>query len=214
MDSHPSPEEAKAELGDKVIDAVCVGVAHAKEQLRIYQRDHADWLAGNAKRTVANLIHDWMWAAVTTELAEASHVTIVDSDPRRELAIRVESEQRLSYLLRLKRHHLDGSTSSYQTQTVIDFELQGRNQMFPGYGEVRLEAGYEWDAETRTMGTPLITLRDGRNNVVWTLPLPLYTGSAGGTVTQPITPEPTPPIVGVQGEDEARDEEGTGSDQP
>lgn len=126
----------------------------------------------------------------------------------------MDSEERLSYLVRLKRHHVDGATSSYQTQTVIDFELQGPNQTFPGYGEVRLEAGYEWDVETRTMGAPLITLRDGRNNVIWTLPLLPYTGSGGGAVTQPTTPEPTLPIVGVQGEDEARDEESTGSDQP
>src|SRR5262249_37962556 len=152
--------------------------------------------------------------AVTTALAESSHVTIIDSDPRRELAIRVESEERLSYLLRLKRHHLDGSTSSYQTQTVIDFELQGSNQAFPGFGEVRLEAGYEWDVETRTMGGPLITLRDGRDNVLWTLPLTLYTGAGGGTVTQPTTHGPVLPTVDVQSEDGARDEEGTGSDQP
>lgn len=214
MISHPSPEDVLTELGDKVIDALRLGVAHAKEQFRVYQQEHPDWLARNTKRTVANLIHDWMWTGVTTELDETPHVTIIDSDPRRELAIRVESEARLSYLLRLKRHHLDGSTSSYQTQTVIDFELQGPNETFPGYGQVRLEAGYEWDTETRTIGGPLITLRDGRDNVLWTLPLTPHTGAGGGTVTRPTTPGPVLPTVGVQGEDEPRNEKGTGSDQP
>ena len=214
MISHPSPDDVVTELDDKVIDAVRLGVAHAKEQFRIYQLEHPDWLAGNAKRTVANLIHDWMWAAVIAELDEAPHVRIIDKDPRRELAIRVESEERLSYLLRLKRHHLDGSTSSYQTQTVIDFELQGPNETFPGYGEVRVEAGYEWDVETRTIGGPLITLRDGRDNVLWTLPLTPHTGAGDGTVTRPTTPEPVLPSVGVQSEREPRDEEGTGSSQP
>lgn len=211
---HASPDDVLTELDDKVIDAVRIGVAHAKEQFWVYQQEHPDWLARNAKRTVANLIHDWMWAVVVAELDEAPHVTIIDRDPRRELAIRVESEERLSYLPRLKRHHLDGSTSSYQTQTVIDFELQGPNETFPGYGEVRLEAGYEWDVETRTIGGPLITLRDGRDNVLWILPLAPHTGAGGGTVTQPTTPEPVLPSVGVQGEDEAHNEEGAGSDQP
>ncbi|WP_064745374.1 hypothetical protein [Pseudonocardia acaciae] len=213
MIPHPSPEDVKAELGDKVLDAVSLGVAHAKEQFGIYQQQHPDWLASNTKRTVASLIHDWMWAAVAKALDEAPHVVIIDRDPVRELAIRVESEHRLSYLLRLKRHHLDGSTSSYQTQTVIDFELQGPNQTFPGYGEVRLEAGYEWDADTRAMGGPLITLRDGRDNVLWTLPLTPHTGIGGGTVTQPTTPGPVLPSISLQSEDEARDENGTGSDQ-
>lgn len=214
MISHPSPEDVLAELGDKVIDALRLGVAHAKEQLRAYQQANPSWLPGHAKRTVANLIHDWMWTAVTTALADAPHVTIIDRDPRRELVIQVESEKRLSYRLLLKRHHLDGSTSSYQTQTVIDFELQGPNQTFPGYGEVRLKAGYEWDGETRTMGGPLITLRDGHDNVLWTLPLAPHEETGGGTVTQPTTPEPVLPTIDVPGDEGARDEKGTGSDQP
>lgn len=212
MISHPSPDEAAAELGDKVLDAVRSGVAHAKEQFRIYQQDHGDWLASNAKRTVANLIHDWMWTAVCNALDDAPHVTIVDSDPRRELSVRVESEHRLSYLMRLKRHHLDGSTSSYQTQTVIDFELQGVNDTFPGFGEVRLEAGYEWDDETRAIGTALVTLRDGRNNVIWTLPLLQQPAGGVGTVTQPTKPTPVLPAIEVPGEDETRDSGHTGSD--
>jgi hypothetical protein len=211
MISHPSREQVVAELGDKVIDALRLGVAHAKDQFRVYQQEHANWLANNAKRTVANLIHDWMWTAVSTELSETTHVTVIDRDPTRELSIRVESEHRLSYLMRLKRHHLDGSTSSYQTQTVIDFELQGGNATFPGFAEVRLEAGYEWDDETRAMGTALITLRDGRDNVIWTLPLPPHAASTG-TVTHPTTPEPVFPVVGIQGEEDASNEQ-TGSDQ-
>jgi hypothetical protein len=180
-----------AELGDKVIDALRLGVAHAKEQLRAYQQENPDWLPGHAKRTVANLIHDWMWTAVTTALADAPHVTIIDRDPRRELAIQVESEERLSYRLRLKRHHLDGSTRSYQTQTVIDFELQGPNQTFPGYGEMRLEAGYEWDDEIRTMAGPLITLRDGRDKVLWTLPLARTMGPVAVRSLIPPLPDPS-----------------------
>lgn len=227
MISRPSPEEVTAEIGDKVIDALRLGVSRAKEQFREYQQQHPDWLANNAKRTVADLIHDWMWAAVVAALTTVSkhpaseadettpHVTIIDRDPLRELSIRVESEHRLSYLIRLKRHHMDGATSSYQPQTVIDFELQGRNQTFPGFGEVRLEAGYEWDEETRAIGTALITLRDGRNNVIWTLPLSPDAGSAAdGVVTRPTTPEPVPPVVGVPGEDETQEDQDTGSDQP
>ena len=110
------------------------------------------------------------------------HVNLIDEDPRREIAVQVNSADRLSYLLRLKLHHLDGRTSSYQTQTVIDFELQkGVTQTFPSYEEVRLEAGYAWDAKTRTMGAPVISLRHGRNRVIWVHQLSPGQGGAAGS---------------------------------
>ena len=131
-------------------------------------------------------------------------------DPRREIAVRVHSEDRLSYLLRIKLHHLDGRTSSYQTQTVMDFELQGVNETFQGWDEVRLEAGYEWDKDTRTMGAPVISLRHGRNKIIWVYQLPGQGGSAGATVSRPTGPgAPTLPVVEVPGRD-SEEQTGTG----
>jgi hypothetical protein len=210
MISHPSPEAVVSELGDKVVDAIVHAVKVAKEKFARYREQHPDWAADNAARTIADLIHDWMWTDVKQQLDLLPHVNLIDKDPRREIAVRVHSEERLSYLLRIKLHHLDGRTSSYQTQTVMDFELQEVNETFPGWGEVRLEAGYEWEKDTRTMGAPVISLRHGRNRIIWVHQLPEQGGSAGATVSRPAGPgAPTLPGVEVPGRD-SEEQAGTG----
>lgn len=210
MISHPSPEEVINELGDKVVDAIVHAVGFAKDEFARYRREHPDWAAENAARTIADMIHDWMWSNVKQQLDSLPHVNLIDKDPRREIAVQVQSPDRLSYLLRLKLHHLDSRTSSYQTQTVIDFELQGTTQTFPNMGEVRLEAGYEWDSDTRTMGEPVLSLRHGRNNVIWAcqLPYPIAPPEEGGVLVRPVKPGPTLPVVEVP-ERDADDETAT-----
>jgi hypothetical protein len=208
MISHPSPEAVVSELGDKVVDAIVQAVAVAKVQFELYRQQHPAWAAENAARTIADMIHDWMWAELKQQLDLLSHVNLVDKDPRREIGVQVQSPDRLSYLMRIKLHHLDGRTSSYQTQTVIDFELQGQTPTFPGWSEVRLEAGYEWDKNTRTMGAPVISLRNGRNKIIWVHPLPDQSAPPqvdGTIVTHPSKPGPTAPVVEVLGH-EANDE--------
>jgi hypothetical protein len=210
MISHPSPEAVVSELGDKVVDAIVHAVKVAKEKFAEYREQHPDWAADNAARTIADLIHDWMWTDVKQQLDLLPHVNLIDKDPRREIAVRVQSEDRLFYVLRIKLHHLDGRTSSYQTETVMDFELQGVNETFPGWGEVRLEAGYEWDKDTRTMGAPVISLRHGRNNIIWVHELPDHSAPAGATVSGPTRPgAPTLPVVEVPGRD-SEEQTGTG----
>jgi len=198
MMSQPGPDEVVNELGDKVVGAILHAVEAAKEQFQKYRRQHPDWAADNAARTLASLIHDWIWADLKQQLDGVTHVNLIDRHPTREIAVQVQSEERLSYLLRVKLHHLDGRTSSYQTQSVIDFELQGVTPSFPGFGETRLQAGYEWDKEARTMGDPVISLRDGRDQIIWVHSLAAQEGEAdGGTVTRPPKPRPTLPTLGV-----------------
>jgi hypothetical protein len=208
MISHPSPEAVVSELGDKVIDAIVQAVAVAKDEFELYRKQHPAWAAENAARTIAGMIHDWMWAELKQQLDLLPHVNMIDKDPRREIGVQVHSPDRLSYLMRIKLHHLDGRTSSYQTQTVIDFELQGQNQTFPGWGEVRLEAGYEWDKDARAMGAPVISLRDGRNKIVWVHELPDQSAppqTGGNVASPPSKPGPAAPVVEVHGH-EASDE--------
>lgn len=207
MISHPGANAVVSELGDKVVGAIVHAVKVAKETLAKYRSEHPDWAADNAPRTLASLIHDWMWADLKQQLEQVEHVHFIDRQPTREIAVQVESEDRLSYLLRIKLHHLDGRTSSYQTQTVIDFELQGVTQSFPGWGQTRLEAGYEWDKDTRAMGAAVISLRDGRNNIIWVHQLPEQGEEGSGTVVRPTKPQPTLPGVDVHME--ADDDAGT-----
>jgi len=72
-----------------------------------------------------------------------------------------------------------------------------------------LEAGYEWNKDTRTVGAAVISLRDGRDNIIWVHPLPAPEAK-DDKVTRPMVPGPTSPTVGIQGV--ATDEQ-AGSDQ-
>ena len=197
MVSRADPEAVVRELGDKVVGALVHAVGVAKNYLHEYRRQHPDWAAGNAPRTLASLIHDWMWTDLKQQLETLPQVNLIDRHPTREITVRVDSDERLSYRLRMKLHHRDGRTSSYQTQSVIDFELQGVTPTFPGFGETRLEAGYEWDPETRSMGAPVSSLRDGRDKIIWVHPL-MGQGELGdGAVTLPVTSGPTLPTLDV-----------------
>jgi len=209
MISHPDPETVLGELGDKVTAAISEAVRFAELEFRKYRQMHPDWAAENAARTFADLIHDWMWTVLKHRLDALPHVNIIDKEPTRQISVQVQSDSRLSYLLRFKLHHLDGRTSSYQTQSVIDFEFQGTNRTFPGFGEVGLEAGYEWNKDARTVGAAVISLRDGRDNIIWVHPLPAPEAK-DDKVTRPMVPGPTSPTVGIQGV--ATDEQ-AGSDQ-
>lgn len=201
MISHPDPNTVVTELGDEVVGAIVHAVKVAKEEFNKYRQLHPDWAANAAPRTLASTIHDWMWTDLQRQLEQAPHVHFIDHHPRREIAVQVESPDRLSYLLRIKLHHLDGRTSSYQTQTVMDFELQRPSGTLPGLDRTHLEAGYEWDKDARTMGAPVISLRDGRA-AVWVHQLPEQDEEDGGTVVHPTQPQPTLPDVDVRAEDD------------
>jgi hypothetical protein len=199
MNSHPAMEAVVDELGDKVIAGLARSARHGKQQYRIYCEMHPDWLAINTPRTVACLLHDWMWSELERQFGALEHISLIDNNVKREILVQVESPHRLFYRVRMKRHHLDGRTSSYRTQTVIDFETQGGTQSFPGLDECRLEAGYEWDLATRSVGAGVLTLRDGQDNVLWTYQLPDEPGEAGGSVAYPTVPGPKLPTVDVDG---------------
>lgn len=191
-----------SELGDKVILGLARSAQHGKQQYRIYRDLHPDWLAINTQRTIACLLHDWMWSEVDRQFEDLEHISLIDNNVKREILVRVDSADRLLYRIRMKRHHLDGRTSSYRTQTVIDFETQGVTQSFPGFDECRLESGYEWDTETRSIGPGVLTLRNGQDTVLWTYQLPGEPGGAagpGGPIVYPTVPGPKPPTVDVDG---------------
>ncbi|KCG05315.1 hypothetical protein P935_02065, partial [Mycobacterium tuberculosis KT-0039] len=66
--------------------------------------------------------------------------------------------------------------------------------------EVRIAVGYRWDPDTREIGAPLLSLRDGKDHVIWVVELD--EPAAGVKITwTPI--EPTLPSIdfGDLGED-------------
>ena len=157
--SIPSFEQVRAGVGDKVIGAVSLSVADAKDRLAVYRRTLPDHAAEHSQRGLANMINDWLWASIRRSLGPVANVALNDREPTREIGVGLE------YRLRVKRHR-DRRVRSYPTQTFLDFQLQGPQLAFPGMTEVRLNVGYSWDADTRSISGPVISLPHG-DDVVW-----------------------------------------------
>lgn len=116
-------------------------------------------------------------------------VSFVDQPPTRELYVGIR------YRLRVKKHGIEGHVSTYLTQGALDF-LEQEPAALDGLEEVRLIAGYRWDAELREIGAAVISLRDGSDHLVWMHELD---EPADGAVvsTMPILPPtgPHPPEI-------------------
>lgn len=186
--------------------ALSAAVLGAREDLGEYRRVTPHFVADHSPRGLANWIHDRIWARGVAELDGVEHVSFVDAGPTREIFVRAD------FRFRIKRHSLTGAIRSYPTQAALDFVTQ-ETDLFSllGIHTLNLTAGYEWDELARTMGDPVLSLRDGSfENVIWMTILPTV-GSAGGTNVAPITPVgdgPTTPVIDAPRYDHT-DDEGT-----
>jgi hypothetical protein len=189
MKSYPDPDEVLSDLGDKVTMGLARAVAKARRDLAAYRADHSAWVSDSSERGLANWIHDRLWAHVCAEFDGQSDVALSDREPTREITVGI------NYRLRVKRHRVDGKVRSYATQTALEFYAQGAQEAFPGMEEVRLIAGYEWDADARSMGDAVLSLRDGEEVVIWHVTLPEAGTGATGVPARPIRPtEPEPSL--------------------
>ncbi len=193
-----------AELGDKVTLAVAQSVAGARGDLGLYRELRPAWVVDHSERGLANWIHDRVWAHLMQRLDGEAEITVVDREPMR--VVRVGTR----YLMRVKRHGLGDRISTYPTQTALQFYMQGEQPLFPEMDEVRLAAGYLWDAATRSIGDAVISMRDGLDNVVWSVVIALEPGT-GAVAIRPMPSGPTPPIIDASG---AGDETGEADPAP
>lgn len=65
--------------------------------------------------------------------------------------------------------------------------------------EVRLAAGYLWSPETRSIGGAVISMRDGVDNIVWSVVIGLEPGT-GAVAIRPMPTGPVPPVVDIAGD--------------
>ncbi|MGX1476410.1 UNVERIFIED_CONTAM: hypothetical protein RKD50_005218 [Streptomyces canus] len=208
MISYPESSEVLSGLGPKVTRSLVRAVDLAAADLLEYRTAHPSWVAQSSERGLANWIHDRLWAHLTAELDGHPGVTLTDGEPTRELVVGV------SYRLRVKRHREDGQVSTYATQTALEFFAQGTQEAFPGLEEVRLTAGYEWEPDARKIGEAVLSLRDGKENVVWLVPLRDADQAGGSGTVQPVrptTPTPSLPSIDVPaaGQREATEDKST-----
>ncbi len=203
MPSYPDSATVLDGLGDKVVAGLSRAVMLTAHDLRRYRETFPLWVAEASERGLANWIHDRIWSHLLVVLDSVPGVTMADREPTREITVGV------TYRLRVKRHHDDGQINTYPTPTALEFFAQAPVQeTFDGLEEIRLAAGYEWDADTRDMGDAVLSLRDGRENIIWkeTLP-PSAEPDAGGGVSFPSVPGPTAPTVEGPAVGDARSEE-------
>jgi hypothetical protein len=203
MNQYPSFDEALDGLGDKVVRGLVDAVESTQIDYLMYRMEHPDWVRDASPRGMANWIHDIMWAHAARSLDDTPGVYLVDKGPTREIVVG------FNYRIRVKRHDEHGAVSNYLTPSAIGFFEQDE-PAFEGMEELRLIAGYVWLADTMDIGEAVLSLRDGKDRIVWMNALP--TASAMPTA-QPLNPtaSPTPPTVTLKADvaDESQEETGT-----
>lgn len=201
----PSAEDVLDGLGDKVVEGLALMVARTRADLTLYRTTFPGWVTDSTDRGLLNWCHDRAWAHSVGIFDGAREVSLVDRPPTRELYVGTR------YRLRVKKHDIEGAISTYLTQGALDF-LEQEPMTLDGLEEIRLIAGYRWDAELREVGAAVISLRDRHERVLWMHELD---EPAGGAVamTTPILPTtgPRPPRVEM-GDDSEREQRGGGGE--
>lgn len=172
------------ELGDKVLEAIAASVAKTRADYRLYQASHPDFVAQASSRGLANWIHDRLWHHLSAFLNEADGIFLVESGATREIVVGHR------YRIRAKRHAPPAQTSTYPTQAALAFMHQPPDVLvLEGLAEIHLIAGYVWLSDSAEIGPPVLSLRDGQDNVLWVHELP-----ESGTASAPASVTTLPPL--------------------
>jgi hypothetical protein len=161
---YPTSDEIVAELGDKFLEATVQAVRGARTDIDEMREWRPGWFPTMHSRCMSNLIHDRIWARLVAAVELDAATNIIEVGATREIAIGPHLR------LRIKRHHTGDRISTYPTRTAIEFWQQSLGAL-PGLEEVRIAVGYRWDPDIRRIGAPLVSLRDGRDNVIWAIEL-------------------------------------------
>ena len=187
-------ESLLEELGDKVLEAFSEATSEARADLAQYRRDSPEFVADASPRGLANWIHDRLMKRLIDAVEGMDHVSVVESGPTREILV---TGSTLLFRIRAKRHDVVGNVSTYPTQGALEFLEQTFQPTLEGLFEVRLILGYEWEAHAHEMGSTVLSLRDGMENIIWLIELdrPGSTGAGATDLRPPSLPDP--PRIGL-----------------
>lgn len=188
MNSYPDADAVLEALGEKVQHALGKAVSLTRDDLDDYRRLRPDWVVRHGERGLANWISDHLWYHVTAAF------DAVDDAEAREKGVTREIFVLDTYRLRIKRHHVDGLVNTYPTQTALEFLEQPTGQL-PGFEQVHLIAGYEWDRHERRILRPVLSLRDSRDNIIWLVELPEGESGTASMIDLPPASGPTGPEI-------------------
>lgn len=199
-----SPRESEAvleELGDKFPLALVRATDAAREDLSDLRSWRPDWIVAMFQREVAGILHSRIWAHLMSELEDVEGITFHTQEPFREICTTTPMGR--TFKMRVKRHSEDDRISSYSTAS--DLEIWGGAVVtFSGMEQITLAAGYRWISETGEVGAPVISYREGKDNVIWAVEVDA--GIAGSATSLHYTPI-LPPLPGVELAAADRDEE-------
>lgn len=171
------------ELGDKVLEALAASVTGARRDFLRYQTTLPDFAAQASSRGSANWIHDRLWHHVRALLDDVDDVLLIDLGVTREVVLGGR------YRIRMKRHHPPAQVATYPTQTAMHFMSQAPEQLvLEGLEQVNLIAGYVWFGDSAEIGTAVLSLRDGQDNVLWVHELPETDLDRSANVATPLPP--------------------------
>ena len=200
---YPTSDEVVDELGDKFLEAAARAVSGARLDIRDMRQWRPNWFPTMHSRCLSNIIHDRVWSRLVALIESDTATNVIETGATREIGIGTHLR------LRIKRHHVGDKISTYPTRTAIEFWQQNTNDTLPGLEEVRVAVGYRWDPDIREIGAPVVSLRDGKDNVVWAVEL--NEPAEGEKVTWK-TIEPTLPTIDLGDlADETDDEGGAGN---
>jgi hypothetical protein len=177
------------QLGDKVTGAVAAAVVEVRADLALYRAEHPGWASSDSERGLANWINDRLWDHLVRLLDGVDVVAIGERGSTRELIVRDRIR------IRVKRHDMNGAIATYPTRTALSFYKQScQLVLFDGLPEVYLAVGYVWERESREIGVPVVSLRDGVDNLVWMHELPQPPMESVVSMP-PVSDAPAPTVV-------------------
>lgn len=204
MFSPHDQDRVLSELGDKFPQALVHATDAAREDLHAMRDWRPGWFPSLFQREVAGIIHSRIWAHLTTDLDGLAEITLRTEEPFRE--VRIASPIGRTFTIRVKRHSEEDQIRSYRTPQDVEF-WGGAVMTLEGLEEITLSAGYRWDSVTGEIGLPVITYREGKENVIWAVEV--ARGDAGVTPIQYTPIQPPLPRVDLASDlpDEENDAE-------
>ena len=185
MFSYPSAEDVLRDLGDKVIGSLVHATRATRCDLAKYRDTFPAWVADSSDRGLSNWIHDRLWAHLRRALADMDSVELADEGVIREITVGIR------YRARVKRHTVRDRIRSYPTKSALAFWTQ--LDTLEGMEEISLGFGYRWDPDERTIGSTVVSLRDGLDTeAIWVVEVDAPAAGEGGTT---ITWSPVDPSL-------------------
>lgn len=192
--AYPSASIVVEALGDKIVDGLVAAHDHTKVDRAQYREQHPDWVAASSERGAANWLHDRFFAHLKQELDDVSTAYVHDDGVTREMWVGV------NFRIRIKRHSPLGRVTTFPTHTALFFMAQPAATL-DLLEVVNLCAGYEWDGDLREPVSPVLSLRDGLDNVIWIHELRASGSAKATTPVLPTVDGPIPPVIEVNDDD-------------